>query len=71
MIYGSSTGRAPIQVKRITVTINLQKAIFFIGINLFLLNFFSKAKGTKKRITIEKAKAKTPPNLLGIDRRMA
>ena len=70
-MYGSSTGRAPIHVNKITVIINLQKNTFFTGINLFLLNWSLEIKGKVIKIAIEKTKASTPPNLLGIDRRMA
>ena len=48
-----------------------QNKIFFPGKNFVLLNLVDPEKGIVKRMAIERTKAKTPPNLLGIDRRMA
>ena len=70
-MYGSSTGRAPIQVNNRTLLTKAQKLSFAttekeevprqgVGYNAGTI-----------RIKILKAKATTPPSLLGIDRRMA
>jgi hypothetical protein len=71
-IKGSSTGRMPIQDKRITHEQNNQKIVLFIGVilSLFILLYFL-VKGSEYKINTDKAKATTPPNLLGIERRIA
>jgi len=49
---------------------NVQKAIFFIGLNFVdTVEFCFIGKIT--RIRIDATKANTPPSLLGIDRRIA
>lgn len=54
-----------------TIMINDQKAIFLAGLNLLLLKKILLENGRMARIAIEKTRASTPPNLFGIDRRIA
>jgi len=64
---GLSTVLAPIHVKTMIVEISIQYLDFFVGVNLVLLFFFV----TNTAITkIEDARATTPPNFEGIDRRI-
>jgi len=53
------------------VLIKIQKIIFFNGYILFELKMGLEVKGSLIKIIIDKNKAITPPNLLGIDRRIA
>jgi hypothetical protein len=69
--YGSSTGRAPIQVNKDAITINLQNKNLLIGYIFDALKLKMFVKGTIIKIKIERTRATTPPNLLGIDRRIA
>ena len=71
MIYAFSAGRAPIQVNRITVLIMNQKLIWLKGLNWFPFKLIFWENGRIIRIAIEATKAMAPPNLLGIERRMA
>lgn len=66
---GGSTGLAPIHVKSLTNTIKTQNKAFFCGEN-FLLSEFDFRVSTK-RIRIAPTMADTPPNLDGMDRRIA
>ena len=69
--YGSSTGRAPIQVRMSKdATIN-QNNICDRGLNWLPTLFLKKVKAGRIKITRAIAKAITPPNLLGIERRIA
>lgn len=70
-IYGSSTGRMPIQVNKIIVIVKFQNINFIIGQNWFLKMFLLFVIGKINKIIIDKIKAITPPNLLGIDRKIA
>jgi hypothetical protein len=70
-MYGSSAGRAPIHVKRITVLIMTQKLICDRGLNCIPFNSIFWVNGKIKRMAIEATKATAPPSLLGIDRRIA
>jgi hypothetical protein len=70
-INGSSTGRAPIQVSIITILINNQKVICLIGKNCVPRRLSLGRNGIINRIETDRTRAITPPNLLGIERRMA
>ena len=64
---GSSTGLAPIHVRRVRVAKRVQNIVFFVGLNLdlaFLLIVTVRTRMDAKR-------AMTPPSFEGIDRRMA
>lgn len=50
---------------------SIQNRIWLIGRNIRLRCFEVWISGRNARIRIERTKAKTPPSLLGIDRRMA
>jgi len=68
--YGTSTGFAPIHVRIKNEVARTQNEIFLIGLYLVDIEcFFLKGKITM--IRIDKTRAITPPNLFGIDRRMA
>ena len=66
---GGSTGFAPIHVKTVAVTANVQNSDFFTGENFFLKIGF--LKHSTKSTKIESTIATTPPSFEGIDRRMA
>lgn len=70
-IYGSSTGRAPIHVNKINVFTNTHIIILFTGYIEFLWNFLFIENGNVNNIKIDIIRAITPPNFLGIDRRIA
>jgi len=70
-IKGSSTGRAPIQVSIITILINSQKVICLKGKNWVPFNLSDGKNGIINKIDTDNTRAITPPNLLGIDRRIA
>lgn len=67
---GASTGIAPIQVSDKKVEIKTQKIFFMLGIHFFLLFVFFNITN-KYRDIIDISRAITPPNLLGIDRKIA
>jgi hypothetical protein len=62
---------APIQVNKINVPQKIKNVTFLVKYILDLLNFRFEVKGRVKIIKIERNRARTPPNLLGIDRRIA
>lgn len=68
---GASTGILPNQVKIMTVPVWNQNNNLFKGWNRLPLTLYEERKGKIKIIPIEKTKKTTPPNLLGIDRRIA
>jgi len=68
--YGCSTGLAPIQVKIINEIVNIQNINLDKGLNLFDKMKLD-LKGRILMIRMEVINAMTPPNLLGIDRRIA
>lgn len=68
---GSSTGRAPSHVRISHTLICHQKKTLFPGYSLIPRNLLLYSRGQIYRIKIDKAKAATPPNLLGIDRKIA
>lgn len=70
-IYGVSTGRAPTQVKIKKTQTKHQNKIWLKGLEAFERNLFLCKKGRVNKTPIEAAKATVPPNLLGIDRRIA
>lgn len=71
IIKGCSTGCPPIQVRIIMFEINNQNRICDGGRNMFPRCLEAWSSGTTIKIRIEKSRAKTPPSLFGIDRRMA
>jgi len=70
-IKGVSTGHAPIHVKRTTRFSNVHRRILLMGKNWMPLILLFLIMGIKIKIAIDITRAITPPNLLGIDRRMA
>jgi len=67
---GCSTGLAPIQVRITKLLINIQNINLLSGVNFF--DFKRVFVKVNTEITkMEKTKATTPPNLLGIERRIA
>jgi hypothetical protein len=69
-MYGSSTGRAPIHVNRITVFVIVQNNTWLIGCNYVPRNF-DVFVGIMNKIAIDMTRAITPPSLFGTDRRIA
>jgi hypothetical protein len=70
-MYGSSTGRAPSQVNN-SKTLNKHQIIFFkIKLKAVDLKADSLKKGNKYSTATERARAKTPPNLFGVARKIA
>jgi len=67
---GYSTGFAPIQVKMIKDILINQNVVFFFRLNFIEINFCF-LKDRINKIKIDATKAITPPNLLGIERKMA
>jgi hypothetical protein len=67
---GCSTGLAPIQVRITKLLISIQKIDLVSGVNFF--DFRRVFVNVNREITkMENTKATTPPNLLGIERRIA
>lgn len=71
MMYGSSTGIPPIQVKMTTSAMRVQNRSCERGRNVSPRCFDVWRMGTTMRIRIEARRASTPPSLFGIERRMA
>lgn len=69
--YGASTGHPPIQVRRIHTVTKDQNINWLAGINALPRRLGSCVSGSVNRISMAANIATTPPNLLGIDRRMA
>ena len=69
MINGISIGCAPAQVNKIKLLENIQKSSWLKGLNVIEYKFF--IIGRVYKIIIDIKSAITPPNLLGIDRRIA
>lgn len=67
---GCSTGLAPIHVKTINIDLNNQKFILDKKLN-FEVSLLICLKGKIIIIKIDKTKATTPPNLLGMERKIA
>ena len=70
-INGSSTGRPPIHVKIAHEAIKVQNRNCLIGQNAIPRLLLLDVRGSKNRIRSAANRAITPPNLLGIDRRIA
>lgn len=68
---GSSTGRAPIHVNKNKTLNKTQILIFIHRLNAWDLNLENFKKGKIYKIATDKTRAITPPNLLGIERRIA
>lgn len=69
-MYGSSTGFIPIHVSAVKIAAVIQNKVFLFGLNfllLFMLFLLVRRRITKILIT----RANTPPNLFGIDRKIA
>lgn len=71
IINGCSTGIPPIQVKTITSATRSQKRNWVKGRNVRLRCLEVCRIGTRNSTRIEANRARTPPSLFGIDRRMA
>lgn len=71
IINGCSTGIPPIQVRIITSAMRTQKRNCVMGRNVRLRCFDVWRIGTSMRTRMEASNARTPPNLLGIERKMA
>lgn len=71
MINGYSTGWPPIHVKMRRLATRIQYRVWVIGRNVRLRCFEVWRNGRKAKIRIDRTKATTPPNLLGMERRMA
>lgn len=68
---GSSTGCPPIHVRMKALVIHSQNKILVSGRNAIVRCFAVCISGIIKRMRIDMSKAKTPPSLFGIERRMA
>lgn len=68
---GASTGFLPIQVRITAVDKNLQNIIFARGEKADDLVLKDWDIGRIMKIKIDAARARTPPNLFGMDRRIA
>lgn len=68
---GSSTGWLPIHVRISRSVVRHQNVICVIGRNVIVRCFDRWRIGRSSRIRIDMNSARTPPSLLGIDRRMA
>jgi hypothetical protein len=71
IIYGCSTGCPPIHVSVSRSATRIQNRHWLIGRNIMLRCLDVWSKGMRIRIRIERTRARTPPSLLGIDRRIA
>lgn len=71
IIKGSSTGCPPIHVRMAVLAIRVQKKILAIGRNMSERSLEVWMIGIRKRIKIENNRARTPPSLLGMERRIA
>lgn len=69
--YGCSTGFLPIHVKIKNIIINIQNNNWFNGKNIFDLILLYIVNGIIIKIKIDINNAITPPNLLGIERKIA
>jgi hypothetical protein len=67
---GASTGMAPPQVRRMNTAVKDQNISLLIKLNLEFIGILL-VIGKTARIIIEITRARTPPNLFGIDRRIA
>lgn len=67
---GGSTGMAPAQVSIINIDAYIQKLYFWLGVHFFVVLFFFMV-GKIYKSEIDSNNAITPPNFLGIDRKIA
>ena len=70
-IQGCLTGCPPIHVSVSRSATKIQNMHWLIGRNIMLRCLDVWRKGTSTKIRIERTRARTPPSLLGIDRRIA
>lgn len=71
MMNGCSTGIPPIQVRITMSAIKTQKRTWVMGRNIVPRCFDVWRMGTTIRTRMDPRRARTPPSLLGMDRRMA
>lgn len=71
IMKGFSTGIPPIQVRMATSAINVQKRNCEIGRKVKLRCLEEWRRGTNMSTKIDASNARTPPSLLGIERRIA
>lgn len=71
MMNGASTGIPPIHVRMKTSATKVQNRNWVTGRNVSPCCFEVWRKGTSISTRIENSKARTPPSLFGIDRKMA
>lgn len=71
IMKGCSAGMPPIQVRIATSAIRVQKRNCEIGRNVSARCLDVCKKGTSIRTRIDARRARTPPSLFGIDRRIA
>jgi hypothetical protein len=71
VIYGCSTGCPPIHVSVSRSATRAQNRHWLSGRNIMLRCLEVCSRGIRAIIRIEKARASTPPSLLGIDRKIA
>lgn len=71
MMNGFSTGFPPIHVNTIRLATNNQNNVWVIGRNVSVRCFDVCSRGKINNTKMESSRASTPPNLLGIDRRIA
>lgn len=71
MMNGCSTGCPPIHVSVIRSATRIQNRHWLMGRKVMLRCLDVWRNGTNIRIRIDITRARTPPNLLGIDRRIA
>lgn len=71
IMNGCSTGWLPTQVRMSRLATRAQNRIWDRGRKVIDRSFDLCRSGSRNRTSTEAAKATTPPNLFGIDRRMA
>lgn len=71
IMNGCSTGMPPIQVRMATFATSSQNKNWENGRKVRARCFDVWRTGTSMRMRMEKRSARTPPSLLGMDRRMA
>lgn len=71
MMKGCSTGCPPIQVSVNKSATNSQNKHWLRGRNIILRCFDVWSSGIRARIRIDRTRARTPPSLFGMDRRIA
>lgn len=71
IINGCSTGWPPIQVKINRFATSIQYRVWVIGRKIKLRCLEVCMNGSRARIRMDRIRARTPPSLLGIERRIA